>query len=461
MKISFLGATQTVTGSRFLVEHEGYRVMIDCGLFQGPREWKQRNWDEFPVEPASIDAVILTHAHIDHSGYLPRFAAMGFHGPVYCTPATAELLALMLPDAGHLQEEDAEYANKIGYTKHDPAVPLYTEQQARDVLNQLRHLDFYVKKELQADLSFTFLRAGHILGSGMIGMTRNAGSPQKVLFSGDLGRPAQYISKKPDDVEEADFLILESTYGNRLHQRLDVKERLAEILRQTAARGGVLLVPAFSIGRTQELLFLLRTLEEAGQVPQVPVYIDSPMAIHALPIYSRHNIEFSEELKKIAAHDDTPFVCHHIHAMQSVDESKKLNNIRYPAVIISASGMATGGRVLHHLKHRVGDHRNTILFIGFQAVGTKGRYLVDGARSIKIHGQEFQVHASIEYMDGLSAHADYEEILQWLTSFRRPPNNVFLVHGEEEASAEMARRIRERFHWNVHIPHYLESIELH
>lgn len=460
MKLSFLGATQTVTGSRFLVEHEGFRVMIDCGLFQGPREWKQRNWDDFPVEPASVDAVILTHAHIDHSGYLPRFAAMGFRGPVYCTPATAELLALMLPDSGHLQEEDAEFANKTRYTKHDPAVPLYTEQQARDVLNQLRHIDFYVKQDLRPDLSFTFLRAGHILGSGMIGMIRTSASPQKILFSGDLGRPTQYISRKPDEVEETDFLVLESTYGNRLHEKVDVKQRLAGILKKTAARGGILLVPAFSIGRTQELLFLLRMLEEAREVPKVPVYIDSPMAIHALPIYNRHNVDFSEELKKIAAHDDTPFVCHHIHAMQSVEESKQLNDIHHPAVIISASGMATGGRVLHHLKQRIGDHKNTILFIGFQAVGTKGRYLVDGARSIKIHGHEYPVHANVEYMDGLSAHADYEEMLQWLTSFRHPPKTVYLVHGEEEASAELARRIRERFQWNVHVPHYLESIEI-
>lgn len=460
MKISFLGATRTVTGSRFLVESNRLRILIDCGLFQGPREWKERNWEAFPVDPSEVDAVVLTHAHIDHSGYLPRFVQLGFRGPIYCTPATAELLSLMLPDSGHLQEEDAEFANKSRYTKHEPALPLYTEEQALAALNQLHHVDFYKRFNLVEGLSFSFLRAGHILGSGMVEMNVDGPQPLRVLFSGDLGRPAQYITKKPDEVHEADYLVLESTYGNRLHQSVNVKERLAEIIRETAAHGGVLLVPAFSIGRTQELLFLLRTLEEARQVPQLPVYIDSPMAIHALPIYNRHNIDFSAELKKIAARDDTPFICHHIHAMQSVADSKKLNDVTYPAVIISASGMATGGRILHHLKRRIGDHRNTVLFIGFQAAGTKGRFLVEGAREIKIHGQEYPVRARIEYMDGLSAHADYAEMLDWLAFFRKPPRHVFLVHGEEEASKDMARRIRERFGWNVHVPGYLESVDL-
>lgn len=460
MKLSFLGATQTVTGSRFLVDAGGFRVLIDCGLFQGPREWKERNWEPFPVEPSSVNAVVLTHAHIDHSGFLPRFVQMGFRGPIYCTPATAELLALMLPDSGHLQEEDAAFANKKRYTRHEPALPLYTEQQARDTLAQLRHVDFYAPFELAKGLTFSFLRAGHILGSGMVELNDTSKEPKKVLFTGDLGRPVQYITRKPDDVQMADYLILESTYGNRLHQRVDVRERLGEILRTTAAHGGVLLVPAFSIGRTQELLFLLRTLEEAHAVPQVPVYIDSPMAIHALPIYDHHKIDFSAELKKIAARDDTPFICHHIHAMTNVEESKKLNNVHSPAVIVSASGMATGGRILHHLKHRIGDHRNTVLFIGFQAVGTKGRYLVEGAREIKIHGQVYPVRAQIEYLDGLSAHGDYEEILQWLTGFEKPPRKTFLVHGETDAANEMAMRIRERFGWNVEVPTYCESVEL-
>jgi len=457
MKIRFFGATQTVTGSRFLVEEDGIKALVDCGLFQGPRLWKERNWSDFPVDPRSIDCVILTHAHIDHSGFLPRLMKLGFRGPVYCTPATVELLGLMLPDSGHLQEEDASYANKERYTKHDPALPLYTEQDARDVLSFLRPLDFYSKHSLTPGLSFTFRRAGHILGSAMIEfVTQN----ETVLFSGDLGRPAQFITKKPDEIHTADCMILESTYGNRLHQRIDVLEKLKEIIRRTAASGGTLLVPAFAIGRTQELLFLLRQLEERNAVPELPVYIDSPMAIHALPIYDRYPIDASTELENLTRRDSTPFLYPPVHALETVQQSMTLNKNTYPSIIISSSGMATGGRILHHLKRRIEDHRNTVLFIGFQAEGTKGRFLVDGAKEIKIHGQFYKVRAEIEYIDALSCHADYEEMLQWLASFRAAPKSVFLVHGEEHASAALAERIRERFGWNVRVPAYLESVEV-
>lgn len=459
MKITFLGATQTVTGSRFLIEENDMRVLVDCGLFQGQRLWKERNWAEPLVDPASVHCIILTHAHIDHSGFLPRYAKLGFKGPVYCTPATAELLELMLPDAGHLQEEDAAFANRHKQSRHDPALPLYTEDDARRSLKLIHIVDFYSGFELSPNFSFSFLRAGHILGSGMVEFT-NRKTALKVLFSGDLGRPVQFITKKPDDVENADYLILESTYGNRLHEKVDVRKRLAGIIQQTAARGGVLLVPAFAIGRTQELLFILRTLEEAQKVPKLPVWIDSPMAIHAMPIYHRHDIDFSVELQKIAVNDTTPFICHHIHSAQSVEESKRLNKINYPAIIISASGMATGGRILHHLKQRIEDPKNTVLFIGFQAQGTKGRFLVDGAQEIEIHKQFYRVQARIEYMDGLSAHADYEEILQWLSSFKKPPRKVFLIHGEEEASQSMAGKIRSRYNWDVYVPTYRESVSL-
>jgi metallo-beta-lactamase family protein len=459
MKITFLGATQTVTGSRFLVEEDGVRALVDCGLFQGPREWKERNWENPKIDPASIDCIILSHAHIDHSGFLPRYVKLGFKGPIYCTAATAELLELMLPDSGHLQEEDAEFANKLGKSRHGIALPLYTEEDAWQACKLTKQVDFYAPFQLSQNLSFQFLRAGHILGSGMVQLNSKASGLQ-VLFSGDLGRPIQYITKKPDAVESADYLILESTYGNRLHQKVDVKTKLAEIIKDTAARGGVLLVPAFAIGRTQELLFILRILEEARQVPKLPVWIDSPMAIKALPIYHRHDIDFSAELQKLADHDPTPFICHHIHSAASVEESKKLNDIHYPAIIISASGMATGGRILHHMKHRIEDHRNTILFIGFQAQGTKGRFLVEGAEEIRIHKQNFRVNARIEYMDGLSAHADYEEMLQWLSTFKKPPRTTFLVHGEESASQEMAQHIRNRYGWNVVVPAYHDSVLL-
>lgn len=457
MKISFFGATHTVTGSRFLVEHGGSRVLIDCGLFQGPREWKDRNWTDFPADPSTIDCVVLTHAHIDHSGYLPRLIHQGFRGLVYCTPATAELLRLMLPDSAHLQEEDAQYANKEKYTRHEPALPLYTEEEARKALEYLRPIDFYRKISLASDLSFTYQRAGHILGSAMIELkTQDA----TIAFTGDLGRPAQYITKKPDEPIPADFLVLESTYGNRLHKRIDVKKKLAEIMTRTASQGGTLVVPAFAIGRTQEMLFILRLLEEENAVPKMPIYIDSPMAIHALPIFDRHHIDFSKQLEAVAKKDPTPFICHHIHALNTVEESKKLNDVSYPSVIISSSGMATGGRILHHLKHKIGDHRNTILFIGYQAEGTKGRYLIEGAKEIKIHGKQWPVRATIESLDALSCHADYEEMLQWLESVKRPPRQVFLVHGEEEAVTALSGRIQEKFHWPVKIPQYLETVEI-
>ena len=423
------------------------------------REWKARNWDNFPVDPSGINCVILTHAHIDHSGYLPRFIRLGFSGPIYCTPATSELLALMLPDSGRLQEEDAAFANKTKYTTHDPALPLYTEQDAFDVLKQLKSIDFYSNTELVPGFSFTFLRAGHILGSGMVEVLHGP-EKKKILFTGDLGRPVQFITKAPDDVTSADVLVCESTYGNRLHEKVDVRERLAEIIRTTAARGGVLLVPAFAIGRTQELLFILRLLEEQKLIPQLPVYIDSPMAIQAIPIYDRYQNDFSKELEILAAKDPTPFICHHIHVAKSRDESKEINKINYPAIIISASGMATGGRILHHLKYRIGDHRNTVLFIGFQAEGTKGRFLVEGAREVKIHGQIYPVRSQIIYLDALSAHVDYQELLVWLEHFKTPPQQTFLVHGEAMAASSLAEKIRERFGWNVRVADYLETAEL-
>ncbi len=456
MKISFLGGARTVTGSRFLLQADSLRVLVDCGLFQGPRIWKERNWSDFPVDPSTVDAVILTHAHIDHSGYLPRFVKLGFRGPVYCTPATIDLLRLMLPDSGHIQEEDAQFANKKQYTRHDPALPLYTEQDARDCLELLRPVDFYTGLRLK-DVEFSLLRAGHILGSAMIEIKH---SGHTVTFTGDLGRPAQFITKEPDSIHRTNYLVMESTYGNRLHQNINVKEKLAEVIKRTASNGGTVIVPAFAIGRTQELLFLLRNLEEAGEIPQLPVFIDSPMAIQALSIYDRYVADSSTELAELRRKDSTPFVCHHIHSMRTVQESMTLNEVKYPCVIISASGMATGGRILHHLKRRIQDHRNTVLFIGFQAEGTKGRFLVEGAKEIKIHGKQIPVRASIEYMDGLSCHADYEEILQWLQHFKEAPARTFLVHGEESASMSLAQKIRDRYGWPVEVPDYLETVDL-
>ena len=457
MKLSFFGAAQTVTGSRFLVEFHGQKVLVDCGLFQGPREWKERNWSELAFDPSSVDCVVLTHAHIDHTGFLPRFVKLGFRGRILCTPATADLLSLLLPDSGHIQEEDAAFANKKRYSRHDPALPLYTEQDAVQSLKQIQSVDFYKQVSLANDFSFRFLRAGHILGSAMIEM-RYGG--KICVFTGDLGRPSQFIIKSPDQIQHAEYLVLESTYGNRLHQRVDVQTKLAEIINSTVSHGGTVLVPAFAIGRTQELLFLLRQLSEKRLIPKLPIYVDSPMALDAMAAYTRYSTDSSTELKALRQRDETPFDWEMVRSLRSVQESMSLNDVMKPCIIISASGMASAGRILHHLKRRISDHRNTVLFIGFQAEGTKGRLLVDGIREIRIHSKQYKVEAKIEYMDALSCHADYEEILDWLQSFQRPPQKVFLVHGEATASATLAEKIQKHYGWNVHVAKYLQTIDL-
>ncbi|MCI0412490.1 MBL fold metallo-hydrolase [bacterium] len=457
MKISFYGAAQTVTGSRFLIETPEKKVLVDCGLFQGPRIWKERNWAKLPFEPAGLDCVVLTHAHIDHAGFLPRFAKLGFRGPVICTPATADLLSLLLPDSGHIQEEDAAFANKKKYTRHDPALPLYTEEDAKKVLEQLQQLEYYKPVQLSSNLSFSFLRAGHILGSAMIEFRYR---DKTILFTGDLGRPSQFLIKRPDEVRSADYLVMESTYGNRLHQRVDVKKKLTELIKRTFANGGSVLVPAFAIGRTQELLFLLRNLVENGQIPKLPIFVDSPMAIDAMSIYNHHRSDSSKELEHLQLRDDTPFQWDGVRPLRTVQDSMSLNTRTQPCIIISASGMASAGRILHHLKRRISEHFNTVLFIGFQAEGTKGRLLVDGIKEIKVHGKQYPVEAKIEYLDALSCHADYEEILQWLQNFQRPPEKVFLVHGETSASQSLSQKIAESYGWNVHVPVYMESVDL-
>jgi metallo-beta-lactamase family protein len=457
MKITFLGAAQTVTGSRHLLDTGEQKILVDCGLFQGPRIWKDRNWSDFGVDPAEIRLILLTHAHIDHAGFLPRLARLGFRGAILCTPATAELLKLLLPDSARIQEEDAAFANKKNYTKHDPALPLYTEEDAWKVLRQVQPIDFYKPASLGRDLYFSFLRAGHILGSAMIELHY---ADQKMILTGDLGRPSQFIIKSPDTVFSADVLVLESTYGNRLHQQIDIKEKLTEIIRRTAENGGTVLVPAFAIGRTQELLFLLRQLEEEKRIPQLPIYMDSPMAIDAIAIYDRYRKDASIELEALRHRDSTPFQFPAVHALRTVEQSMTLNSIVTPCIIISSSGMVTGGRILHHLKRRISDHRNTVLFIGFQAEGTKGRLLVDGIRELKIHGKQYQVNAKIEYLDALSCHADYTEILAWLKNFQTPPKRTFLVHGEQEASRSLAEKITQTYGWNTHPAEYLESVQL-
>lgn len=461
--LQFLGATGTVTGSKYLIEHEGRRVLVDCGLFQGPRELRERNWSPPPLDPASLSHVLLTHAHLDHTGYLPVLYRHGYDGPILTTPATRDLCGIILPDSGHLQEEDARFANRKGFSRHKPALPLYTEEDARRLLPKIACVGFDAPREVVPGLTATLRAAGHILGAAMIVVRlRSAGGGEKVvLFSGDLGRPAQPIVPDPEPLPPCDHLLLESTYGNRDHPKDDPKVRLGAIVNETIHRGGTLLVPAFAVGRTQHILFLLRQLREEGTIPRdVPITIDSPMAISANRILSGHPEAQDDETREIERNGGDAIGLDDVRIASTIEESKALNGIAYPAIIISASGMAEGGRILHHLAYKLGDHRATVLFVGFQAIGTRGRALQDGKRVVKLHGREIEVKARIETLDGLSAHADRGEILAWLGASGARPKRVHLVHGEPDARDALAALIRERMSLDVDCPSYLEKIEI-
>ncbi|MEP7270663.1 MAG: MBL fold metallo-hydrolase [Acidobacteriota bacterium] len=460
--IQFLGATETVTGSRHLVEVDGYRVLIDCGLFQGLKALRKRNWDPFPVNPASINAVILTHAHIDHTGYLPRLVRDGFSGPVYATPGSTELARILLPDSARLQEEEAAYANRRGYSKHSIALPLYTEANANAALRLLESVNYETRVNLTKDISFEFIGAGHILGSGFVSLNviKKDGQSRRLLLTGDIGRYDEPILNDPEPVEEADFIVLESTYGDRAHPDIDVKAKLAEIVNDTARRGGHLLVPAFAVGRTQQLVYLLRELEDEKRIPQLPVYVDSPMAVKATNIYLKHKEDHDVDMRALVKGDRDPLATHRFALARTREESKRIMSQEESSIVISASGMATGGRILHHLNNRLGDARNTVMFVGFQAVGTRGRRLVDGEKEVKLFGEWVPVRAKIESLENLSAHGDWREILRWLAGFKRAPEKVFLVHGEPAAAASLKRKIEERYGWQVEIPTYLEKQEI-
>ncbi len=460
--IQFLGATETVTGSRHLIDVDGYRVLVDCGLFQGLRELRRRNWDPFPVDPGSINAVILTHAHIDHTGYLPRLVRDGFSGPVYATPASVELLRILLPDSARLQEEEAAYAGRAGYSRYETPLPLYTEANANAALRLLQPVNYDKRLVLTKGVSFEFIGAGHILGSGFVSLNINdgRGSEKRVLLTGDIGRYDEPILNDPEQVAEADYIVLESTYGNRAHPDFDVKERLAEIVNATYKRGGHLLVPAFAVGRTQQLIYLLRELEDEGRVPIIPVFVDSPMAVKATKLYLRHKEDHDLDMQSLVRDHRNPLATNLFRLAKTRQESKGVSSLTEPSIVISASGMATGGRILHHLQKRLPDERNTVLFVGFQAVGTRGRRLVAGEKEIKIFGEHVPVRAKIETLENLSAHGDWREILRWLSGFKRPPTRVFLVHGEPEAASALRDRIEETYGWQVEIPTYLQKSEL-
>jgi len=451
VRIQFLGATATVTGSKYLVSAGNRRVLVDCGLFQGLKPLRLRNWEPPPVDPRQVEAIVLTHAHIDHSGYLPLFVKRGFAGRVYCTPATRDLCEILLPDSGHLQEEEAEYANRKGFSKHSPALPLYTRRDADACLPSLSPVDYDREVSLGNGLRFRFLPAGHILGAAMISVRCDATS---LLFSGDLGRPSDLVIKAPALVDHADYLVVESTYGDRLHDAADPKLKLAEIINRTSGRGGTVVIPAFAVGRAQELMYCIHLLKQERAIPDIPVFLNSPMAADTTQLFDRYQGE----------HRLTPEQCSAMskaaHVVNSVEESKWLNTRSFPMVIISASGMATGGRVLHHLRAFAPEPRNTILFTGFQAAGTRGADMLAGARMVKIHGQSVPVRAEVGVISNLSAHADYAEILAWLSHFAQPPRRTFITHGEPVAAEALRHRIEEHMRWNCRVPEYLEAVEL-
>jgi len=460
--IQFLGAARAVTGSKHLIEVDGYRTMVDCGLFQGLKELRLRNWEPFPLDPASIDSVILTHAHIDHTGYLPKLARDGFDGPVYATPATVELARILLPDSARLQEEDATYVNKIGSSKHHPALPLYTERDASEALRHLESVNYHKWVQLTKKLSFEFVTAGHIIGSSFVlfDFESKDGQRKRMIMTGDLGRYNEPIIPDPSAVDEADYIVVESTYGDRNHPDFDVKAKLAEIINETANRGGHILIPAFAIGRTQQLLYLIRELEEENRIPILPVFVDSPMAVSATKLYLRHKEDHDLDMKDLMDERKNPLATKRFNLARTVQESKNVSAEEASTIVISASGMATGGRILHHLRKRLPDERNTVIFVGFQPEGTRGRRLIDGAREVKIFGEFTPARARIERLENLSAHADSREILRWLGGFKRAPETVFLVHGEPSAQEALKAKIVETFGWRVEIPEHLQKFEL-
>jgi len=444
--LRFLGAAGTVTGSKFLLELGATRALIDCGLFQGRKDLRLRNWAAVPFDAARLDAIVLSHAHIDHSGYLPLVVREGFRGPVYCTPGTADLLGILLPDSARLQEEDAERANRYGYTKHHPALPLYSLADANEALRLLQPRPYGREFAVANGVRALLRRAGHILGSATVELVLDTGPVTRLVHSGDLGRPGRPILRDPEPVEAADVLLVESTYGDRLHPRGEV-ERLAEVVNESAARGGVLLVPAFAVGRSQELCWTLRQLEEEGRIPSLPVFVDSPMAIAGSEIYCRHPEDHDLDMRRLMDEDRSPLRTRQFTLLHTADESKRLNRLTGGFIVIAGSGMATGGRILHHLKLRLPDRRTTVLLAGYQAAGTRGRALQEGAATLRIHGEDVPVKARVETIDGFSAHADRDEILGWLGHFRAPPRHTFVVHGEPASASALAAEIGARLGW--------------
>jgi metallo-beta-lactamase family protein len=459
--LRFLGATGTVTGSRFLIDTPQARVLVDCGLFQGLKMLRERNWATFPVEPSSIDAVVLTHAHLDHTGYAPALSRNGFEGPIYATAATHDLCRIVLPDSGHLQEEEAAYANRKGYSKHAPALPLYSEADAQLTLRQFRSVPFGTPTEVAAGVRVTFHPAGHILGSAILAVELDGPAARRLAFSGDLGRPHHPVLRPPAPLPAADFVLTESTYGDRQHEDVESLRRFEDALVRTAARGGIVVIPSFAVDRTEVVLYHLRRLMRAGTVPPQPVYVDSPMALATLGIYRAALENRSPDIDPgLAQVPSDPFDPGHLIEARRAEDSVAINDVRGPAIVISASGMATGGRVLHHLTNRLPDARNSVILVGFQAEGTRGRALLEGAQTVKMLGRYIAVRAEVVHVPAFSVHADRRELLDWLRSAPRPPHVTFVVHGEATAAGALHAAIEHELGWTAAVPRYLEQVRL-
>lgn len=451
MKLTFLGATGTVTGSKYLLEVGRLRILVDCGLFQGLKQLRLKNWAKLPIDPASVDVVILTHAHIDHTGYLPLFVRNGFAGKVYCTYGTRDLCEILLPDSAHLQEEEAKFANKYVFSKHHPALPLYTRDDALKALSLLSPVDFEQEVHLGDGVTFKMTPNGHILGSAF---ARISDGKKSIVFSGDIGRPQHLLMNAPTPIKQADYLVLESTYGDRTHDKTDPKIKLAETINRTIKRGGKVIVPVFAVGRAQEILYAIHLLKVEGKIADVPVYLNSPMAIDATQIFVRHSGEHR------LSHAECEAMCRTARMVNTVEQSKALNENPQPMIILAASGMASGGRVVHHIEAFAPNPHNTILFVGFQAAGTRGAAMVGGASSVKIHGEYVPINAEIGFISNMSAHGDYLEILDWLRGFESAPKRTFITHGEPVAADAMRHHIEEKLHWQTCVPDYLETVDL-